>query len=94
MRNRRYGNLAIKIAASAFVVFALLAVASMQMKYNETKATYDELKLKIEMQKESISSLENQLDQPFDNSYIEQVARVRLGLCYPDEIIVESNLNN
>ena len=94
MRSRRYGNLAIKIAASAFVVFALLAVASMQMKYNETKATYDELKQKIELQKESISNLENQLTQPFDNSYIEQVARERLGLCYPDEVIVESNLSD
>lgn len=94
MHNRRYGNLAIKIAAAAFIIFALLAVASMQMKYNETKATYDDLKLKIAVQMEAISDLENQLAQPFDNSYIEQVARERLGLCYPDEIIVESNLNN
>ena len=93
MRNRRYGNLSLKIAASAFIVFALLAVASMQMKYNETLDKYNDLKEEIAVQEEAINNLENQIALPFDEAYVEQVARERLGLCYPDEVIVESNLN-
>lgn len=93
MKNRRYGNLSLKIVVSCFVVFAILAVASMQMKFNDTKEKYNELEKEIARLEETVNDLENQLALPFDDEYVEQVAREKLGLCYPDEIIIESNLN-
>ncbi len=93
MKNRRYGNLSLKIAVAAFVVFAFLAVAAMQMKFNDVKDKHDELKQEIALLEESVNDLKNQLALPFDDEYVEQVAREKLGLCYPDEVIIESNLN-
>ena len=93
MKDKRYGNLSMKIAVAAFVVFALLAVASMLMKFNDVKEKRSELEQEIAVLQESVNDLENQLALPFDDEYVEQVAREKLGLCYPDEVIVESNLN-
>lgn len=93
MKNRRYGNLSLKMAVACFVVFALLAVAAMQMKFNDVKDKHKELQQEIALLEESVNDLENQLALPFDDEYVEQVAREKLGLCYPDEVIIESNLN-
>ena len=94
MTDRHNIRLLLKVAMVVFVVFAILAIASMQMKYNEAKDEYNDLQRQIEGYNVSIENLENQLSLPFDDEYVAQVAREKLGLCYPDEIIVENNLND
>ena len=94
MTERHNVRLLLKVAAVVFIIFAILAIASMQVKYNQVKDEYNDLQRQIEEYTASIEDLENQIALPFDDEYIEQIARDKLGLCYPDEIVVENNLND
>ena len=94
MTERHNVRLLLKVAAIVFIVFAILAIASMQMKYNQVKGEYKDLQRQIEEYNVSIENLENQISLPFDDEYVEQIARDKLGLCYPDEIVIENNLND
>lgn len=94
MSERHNVRLLLKVAAIVFIVFAILAIASMQMKYNQVKGEYKDLQRQIEEYNVSIENLENQISLPFDDEYVEQIARDKLGLCYPDEIVIENNLND
>jgi cell division protein FtsB len=94
MTGRHNINVLAKVAIVVFLVFAILAIASMQMKLNEVKAEKLRLQNEISEYEESIENIENQLSLNFDDDYVEQIARDKLGLCYPDEILVENNLND
>jgi cell division protein FtsB len=94
MTGRHNINVLAKVAIVVFLVFAILAIASMQMKLNEVKAEKLRLQNEINEYEESIENIENQLSLNFDDDYVEQIARDKLGLCYPDEILVENNLND
>ena len=94
MTERHNIRLLLKVAIIVFVIFAILAIAPLQMKYNKIKSEYEALQNQIDEYNSSIENLENQVSLPFDDEYVEQVARDKLGLCYPDEIIVENNLND
>ena len=94
MTERNNVRLLLKVAAVVFIVFAILTIASMRVKYSKVKGEYIALQNQIEEYNASIEDLENQISLPFDDEYVEQIARDKLGLCYPDEIVVENNLND
>lgn len=93
MRERRYCSLSVKIALSSFIVVAIIAIASMQLKYNELKASYNDLAAKIDTYNNSIDELQTLIDMPFNDEYVEMIAREKLGLCKPEEIIINSDLS-
>ena len=93
MNERRYCSLSAKVALSAFIVVAIIAIAVMRLRYNELKASYNELAGEINAYNESIDELQTLIDMPFDDEYVEMVAREKLGLCKPEDVIVNSNLS-
>jgi len=50
--------------------------------------------LKIEGVQANIDELQNKLDTPFDDEYIIELAKEKLGYCLPDEIIFINDLIN
>ena len=69
------------------LVFALVYFLWSLMKYNdamEEKAEREEYVAKL---KDDIQRLEYMVDAPLDDEFKIRVAREKLGMCFPDEII-------
>ncbi len=58
------------------------------MKFNEIKNEKESIGNSIESRKEEIGALEHEYEAPMDDKYIESVAKSKLDLVNPDEIIV------
>ena len=93
-RRRFYGRITlgkagffVKIALCAVVVCLLITSFSLLMEYNRLGNT--ESKLEAE-----ISEAEVRAAEPMDREYIMRVARKRLGLVLPDEIVYYTDLES
>ena len=84
----------IYLAISAFLV--LLLVFSVVyflwglMKRNEAMEQIEEKDAEIIKLKDEIQELEYMLDAPLDDEFKIRIAREKLGMCFPDEIIFYS----
>lgn len=85
----RVASFLIVVAVLFVCVFSVMRIGSLNSKSNELKATEAELTRKIEMayqEKEELSAREQYMHT---NKYIEDVAKDKLGLVYPDEIVIK-----
>ena len=57
------------------------------MRYNQKMSEAEKLSAEKEILEEKIEEMRYRLDSPLDDDYIARIAREKLGLCYPDEII-------
>lgn len=57
------------------------------MQYNQKMNEAKKLEAEKEILEEKIEEMRYRLDSPLDDDYIARIAREKLGLCYPDEII-------
>lgn len=77
----------LKVFVALLFIFSLVFFIWSVMKYNklleekEYKAKY------ISELKEEIDELEYLVDMPLDDEYKIRIARERLGMCFPDEMI-------
>ncbi|HOA85749.1 MAG TPA: septum formation initiator family protein [Bacillota bacterium] len=81
-------NMLITIVLSLIMVVALGTFISRIMEYNDLKKEKEILQREIEACKEEIAALEYEYDSPMDDEYIESVAKDKLGLINPNEIVV------
>ncbi len=88
----RKTNVFIKVAIFAFVIFAVISVVELQFKYNDYKLQRDVLKAEVEALEEEKNALEDQLNTPIDEEYIISVAKEKLSLRLPEEIIFYNDL--
>ena len=65
------------------VVFFLWSL----MKYNEIKEEQKENEAYIEQLGDDIKQLQYLVDAPLDDAYKIRIAREKLGMCFPDEIV-------
>ena len=77
----------------AFLIFSLLTVLSLQMTYNDISEDLASLKAQSRALDEEIVRYENDLAgaEEVDDALIERIAREKLGLCRPGEIIYHVN---
>ena len=68
-------------------VFAVVFFLWSLMSYNEIMEETERQKQKIEELTDEIEQLEYLVDAPLDEDYKIRIARERLGMCFPDEII-------
>lgn len=82
------------IAISAFLVFFLIfSIAYFLwslMQYNEALEKMEEKEEYVIELKNEIQRLEYMLDAPLDDEFKIRIAREKLGMCFPDEIIFYS----
>ncbi len=79
------------VTLGAFLVFALLTALSLRMTYDGIAAELEDLRAEADALDEEIAKYENDLACEMDDALIERIARERLGLCYPGEIIYHVN---
>jgi len=68
-------------------VFALVFFLWSLMKYNKIMEDKKEDAAYVEQLRDEIEELEYLLDAPLDDAYKIRIAREKLGMCFPDEII-------
>ena len=83
-----------KIAIVLFMAFSIIMIVQLQQQFNELEKKHTVLKAKIDAYEERIAELQYELDRPFDNEYIIEIARKKLNYHLPDEIIFENKKNN
>ena len=64
----------------------------MQLKYNELRVARDKLVTEIEIKKAQVEKLSDELDMPFNDDYVIKIAREKLNLCRPEEILFYNDL--
>ena len=77
----------------AIVVISLCTFVSGVMIYNANQEKIKELEQQIDDKQEQVDELKSLLDSPIDFDYIVRIAREKLGLHFPDEIIFHKDTN-
>ena len=68
-------------------IFSIVFFLWSLMKYNKIMEDKKEDEAYVEHLRDEIEELEYLLDAPLDNVYKIRIAREKLGMCFPDEII-------
>ncbi len=91
---RRETGIFVKIAVFAFSVFAVITIVQLQLEYNAFKAERDKLQQEVEGLIDEKEQLENELSGVNDRDHIIEVAKDKLNLRLPEEIIFYNDLYN
>ena len=90
-RNARIGLLSIAAFVCVFLVLFIIANNSLKSKTAENQAKIQELNNSIAEQKKRSEELDAQKAYTQTREYIEKIAKEKLGLVYPNEIIFKTN---
>ena len=84
---KRKTNTIIRLVIALMLLLSMIVSAINLMQYNQKMSEAEKLKAEKEILEEKIEEMRYRLDSPLDDDYIARIAREKLGLCYPDEII-------
>lgn len=84
-------NLFLKIAVLIFSVFCFITLLSLKLKNNSLQDTADNLNRQVLEYTEYINELQATLDAPMDEDYVAEIARDKLGLRHPQEVVFYSD---
>ncbi len=94
MRNEKYIgtkkekiSIVVKIFLGLLLTFAVVYFLWSLMQYNESMENKREKEEYIAELKDDIQQLEYMVDAPLDDEFKIRIAREKLGMCFPDEII-------
>ena len=94
LKERVRSNVFVRVALAVFIVFCIVSIVKIQLEFNELK----DKKAALNEQKEdyvfSIDKIQNDLNTPVDDDYIIRVAKEKLNLRLPEEIIFYNDLAN
>lgn len=82
----------IRIFLILLFVFAMVFFLWSMMRYNEIMEEKQENEAYMEQLGNEISQLQYLVDAPLDDAYKIRVAREKLGMCFPDEIVFYSEM--
>ena len=85
-------NIFVRVAAAAVLLFLAGWIVRLNAKANDLVEQREELAREVDEYAEKVEELEDQLARPYDDEYIKNVAREKLGLRMPDEIIFYNEL--
>lgn len=88
----RNSNVIIKLGAVVFVLIGLFTVARLEMKYNDIEAQRRALEAEYEANQELIEDIERDIDAEFNDEYVIKIAKEKLNLCMPEEVIFYNDL--
>ena len=87
-------NLFFKLAVGFLVLFCVIMVFTLQLQYNTLKEQRDALAADIAATEERIDAVQAALDTPFDDDYVIKIAREKLNLRLPEEVVFYNDLND
>jgi cell division protein FtsB len=77
----------VRIFLGFLLVFAIVYFLWSLMQYNDAMKTKEEKQAYVDSLKDEIQRLEYMVDAPLDDEFKIRIAREKLGMCFPDEII-------
>ena len=83
----------IRIFLALLFIFAVAFFLWSIMRYNEIMEEKEEKEKYIVELNDEIDRLEYLVDAPLDDAYKVRIAREKLGMCFPDEIIYHTELD-
>lgn len=87
-RQSRTVTLLIVVAVVFVCVTSIVRAASLHEKSRQLAETEKSMELRVEQAKEEQSALDAQEQYMQTNEYIEDVAKDKLGLVHPDELVI------
>ncbi len=91
--SRAGGSIFVRLAVLALLVSTLILAGRLMMEYNDLREEAAALRAAIADTEQSIEALQDQLEAPFDDDYVIRIAREKLNLSLPQEIIFYNDLN-
>ena len=91
-KKRSAPTLAVQVFLALLFVFAVIFFLWSLMKYNKIMEEKAEDEAYIEQLNDEIEELQYMLDAPLDDAFKIRIAREKLGMCFPDEIIFHTEL--
>ena len=85
-------NFFVKATIFILMCFCLILIVNLQFELNELKKSNVSLNAQIEKYNDNIEQISEQLALPYDDEYIERVAREKLNFRMPNEIIYFNDL--
>ncbi len=89
---RKVASMLIQFFLIGLFLFSVVFFLWSMMQYNEIMKDKKEDEAYIEKLNDEIEELEYLLDAPLDDAYKIRIAREKLGMCFPDEIIFHTEL--
>ncbi len=89
-----FKNTVVRMTVLVLLAFFIVTFVNLRMKSNELEVQADALRDKINDMDEYIAELRSDLERPFDDEYVAEIAHEKLGLRYPQEIIYYSGNND
>lgn len=86
-------SVTVRLFLAFLLVFAIAFFLWSIMRYNEIQENKAEREKHIARLNDDIDRLEYLVEAPLDDAYKIRVAREKLGMCFPDEIIYHTNLD-
>ena len=86
-------SIIIRVFLVLLLLFSIVFFLWSVMKYNDIMDEKKEKQEYIDSLSEQIDRLEYYVDAPIDDAYKIRMAREKLGMCFPDEIIFHTELN-
>lgn len=83
----------VRIFLILLLIFSLVFFLWSIMRYNEIKEQMKQKQEYILRLNDNIDRLEYLVDAPLDDAFKIRIAREKLGMCFPDEIIYHTELN-
>jgi cell division protein FtsB len=90
---KKSASLAVNLFLVLLFVFALIFFVWSLMKYNKMMEDKKEDEAYIAQLNDEIEKMRYLVDAPLDDAYKIKIAREKLGMCFPDEIIFYTELD-
>ncbi len=82
----------LRVIIFAMMIVGVVSIVKLQLEYNSLQVRRDALLAEIQNTGERMEMLQSSLDMPFDDEYIIKIAREKLNLRLPEEIVYYNNL--
>ncbi|MBE6617276.1 MAG: hypothetical protein E7627_04980 [Ruminococcaceae bacterium] len=86
-------NTFIRMAMLALALFFGVIFVTLRLENNDLVERADQLRGEVAVLQNSINELQADLDRPFDEEYIAEIAEEKLGLRYPQEVVFYTGEN-
>jgi cell division protein FtsL len=87
-------NTLLRILVVVLALTAVISVISLRMQHNDLKEKAKELEDQVELLQDEVDREKAELEHPFDEEYVAKIAKEKLGLRYPQEIVIYGNSGN
>ena len=87
-------NVVVKVASVFLLMLAVVSVFFLRLQFNSLKEQRDQLAISIEALEENIEKIEKDLASDLDDAYVIEIAKDKLNLRLPDEIIFYNDLTD